>query len=83
MMKFTKQLNVFVYPVDIVPEPAETYLYDKVIKKLHRQIELILTPYAIAGKALISPVEIEDELTYTINCKDTVYEVTVRASRRT
>ena len=82
LLKFMKKLDVFVYPVEIDPEPQETFARNEVMRIIHRQIKTVFGAYALAGKCIASTSDISEEPTFKAAYKDTPYEVTIRSSRR-
>ncbi len=80
IMKFLNKLDVFVYPVDISPEPAENDLRVKVMRSIASQVNQVFYPFALAGKCIVSKAEIFEDQCFKAPLNDTDYEVTIRGS---
>lgn len=81
LMKILSKLDIYVYPVDIIPEPAENDLQVSVMKSIARQIKTIFNPFALAGKCIVSKAEITEDHIFKAPYNNTSYEVTIRGSR--
>ena len=80
LMKFLNKLDVFVYPVEIIPEPAENDLQVSIMRSIARQIKTIFHPFALAGKCIVSRAEITEDHCFKAPLYDISYEVTIKGS---
>lgn len=46
-VQFNQDLSVFVYPIEIIPEPTETFLQYEIMGTLNKQLKTIFYPFLI------------------------------------
>ncbi len=81
IMKLLKKLDVYVYPVEMVPEPQENDLRVGVMRSIARQINTIFKPFALAGKCIVSKAQINEDCTFKAPFNKIDYEVTILGTR--
>jgi hypothetical protein len=81
--KFHNDLSVYLYPIEVVPEPAETYIYMKIMKTIHRSVDKVFNPYVLSGKTLLSKAQIPEDYSFNANINGEPYEITIKGSQHT
>jgi len=46
-VRFSQDLSAFVYPIEIEPEPKETFVLYEVLNTLKNKIKVIFSPYLV------------------------------------